>query len=258
MTQTKKTVLITGCSTGFGLETARHFLTQGWRVVATMRSPEDSKLGAHENLLVLPLDVTKPKSVDAAIRDAGPIDVLVNNAGIGLVNAFEATPIDTARQIFETNVFGVMTLTQAVLPQMRERGEGVIVDVSSSVTQGAYPLLSVYTASKWALNAYGEVLGAELARFGIRVRTILPGLAPSTNFGDQSQARARSVGGIPAAYQPMMEEMMRSWEEQSSADVTHPEDVANAVFRAATDPDCPLRLPAGADAEALAAKRQAR
>lgn len=109
------TVLITGCSSGYGLATARHFLAQGWNVVATMRTPREDVLSRSERLRVLPLDVTRPESIAAVLEASGPIDVLVNNAGIGLLGAFEATPMATVREVFETNTFGVMAMTQAVL-----------------------------------------------------------------------------------------------------------------------------------------------
>src|SRR5258707_14452483 len=112
-----KTALITGCSSGYGLETARHFHAQGWNVIASMRTPRQDVLPRSERLRVLALDVTKPESIAAAVEASGPIDVLVNNAGIGLFGAFEATPMATAREVFETNTFGVMAMTQAVQAQ---------------------------------------------------------------------------------------------------------------------------------------------
>ena len=127
-----KTVLITGCSSGYGLETARHFHAQGWNVVATMRTARQDVLHESERLRVVALDVTEPESIATALEASGPIDVLVNNAGIGAIGAFEATPIATAREIFETNTFGVMAMTQAVLPQFRERRSGVVINVTSS------------------------------------------------------------------------------------------------------------------------------
>src|SRR5690606_10566412 len=127
-----KTVLITGCSSGFGLETARHFLARDWRVVATMRTPRDDLLPASANLLVLPLDVTDPESVRAAVAGAGEVDVLVNNAGFGAPAPFELMDMETVRRLFETNTFGTIAMAQAVLPQMRARGSGVIVNVTSS------------------------------------------------------------------------------------------------------------------------------
>ena len=148
-----KTVLITGCSSGYGLETARHFLAQGWRVIATMRTPRQELLPASANLRILALDVTQPGSIAWALDAAGSIDVLVNNAGIGLFGAFEATPMATVRDIFETNTFGVMAVCQAAIPQFRARRTGTIVNVTSSATLAPYPLVASYTASKTAIIA---------------------------------------------------------------------------------------------------------
>src|SRR6187399_534742 len=131
MTGSMKTILITGCSSGYGLETARHFHARGWNVIATMRTPNAGVLPSGERLRVLPLDITEPASIAAALRESGPIDVLVNNAGIGLFGAFEVTPMTTIREVLETNTFGVMAMTQAVVPQMRARRSGVIVNVTS-------------------------------------------------------------------------------------------------------------------------------
>jgi NAD(P)-dependent dehydrogenase (short-subunit alcohol dehydrogenase family) len=114
-----KTILITGCSSGFGLETARYFLDRDWQVVATMRTPREDVLPRSARLRVLALDVTDPDSIRRGIEAAGSIDVLVNNAGIGWMNALEGTPMDTARAIIETNTLGTIAMTQAVLPQFR-------------------------------------------------------------------------------------------------------------------------------------------
>ena len=193
-----KTVLITGCSSGFGLDIAKHFLEQGWKVVATMRTPDPSVLPASDNLRILPLDVQSDESVRQAVEAAGPIDVLVNNAGIGWLNALEGTPMDIARDIFETNTIGTMRTMQAVLPQFRERTSGTIVNVTSTVTVKPLPLLSVYTASKAAVNAFTESVAIELEPFGIRVRIVLPGLAPETSFGKNAFGRMEEKGGFPA------------------------------------------------------------
>ena len=189
------TVLITGCSSGFGLEIARRFLDQDWWVIATMRQPRADVLPTSDRLRVIALDVADAASVAEAVRLAGPVDVLVNNAGIGWLNALEGTPMTAARELFDTNTLGLMAMTQAVLPGMRERGAGVIVNVSSSVTLKALPLLSVYTASKAAVNAFTESLALELEPFGVRARVVLPGRAPDTRFGDN--ARARMGNGFP-------------------------------------------------------------
>ncbi len=246
-----QTVLITGCSSGFGLETARYFLNHDWAVVATMRQPRADLLPPSDRLRVLALDVTDPASIERVVGQAGPIDVLVNNAGIGWLNALEGTPITAARELFETNTLGLIAMTQAVLPQMRERRAGVIVNVSSSVTLRSLPLLSVYTASKAAVNAFTESLALELEQFNVRARLVLPGRGPDTSFGNN--ARARMTNGFPDAYADLMQRVMTAF--QTPGPVTHLSDVAEAVWRAATDPSCPMRLPAGADAVAAAQAR---
>ena len=167
-----KTVLITGCSSGYGLATARHFHAQGWNVVATMRSPSPETLAPRERLRVLRLDVTDADSIAAALEASGPIDVLVNNAGIGLFGAFEATPMATTREVFETNTFGVMAMTQAVIPQFRARRAGVIVNVTSSATLAPMPLVAVYTASKTAIEGFTGSLAFELEQCGVRVKLV--------------------------------------------------------------------------------------
>src|SRR5688572_7132640 len=183
------TVLITGCSSGYGLETARHFHAQGWNVVATMRTPREDVLPRSDRLRVIALDVTKPESIAAALEASGPIDVLVNNAGIGLMGAFEATPMATVRELFETNTFGTMAMTQAVLPQFRARRAGVIVNVTSSVSLAPMPLVGAYKASKDAVEGFSESLTFELAEFGIGIKLVEPGYCPTTRFSENGGAR---------------------------------------------------------------------
>lgn len=139
-----KIVLITGCSSGFGLATAEYFLARGYKVIATMRAPDEALFTASPHLRVLALDVTDPSSIERAVEAAGPIDVLVNNAGIGLLGTLEGSSMQVVREIFETNTLGTLAMTQAVLPQFRAREAGVIVNVTSSVTLKSLPLLSVY------------------------------------------------------------------------------------------------------------------
>ncbi len=128
-----------------------------------------------ERLRVLALDVTRPASIAAALAAAGPIDVLVNNAGIGTIGVFEATPMATVREVFETNTFGVMAMTQAVVPQFREKRSGVVVNVTSSVTLAAMPLAAAYTASKTAITGFTGSLAHELGAFGVKVKLVEPG-----------------------------------------------------------------------------------
>jgi NAD(P)-dependent dehydrogenase (short-subunit alcohol dehydrogenase family) len=246
-----KTVLITGSSSGYGLETARHFHAQGWNVIATMRTTREAVLPRSERLRVLALDVTKPESIAAALAASGPIDVLVNNAGIGVVGAFEATPMNTAREVFETNTFGVMAMTQAVVPQFRARRSGVLVNVTSSATLAPMPLVAVYTASKTAIEGFTASLAFELEAFDVRVKLVEPGYGPTTRF--TSNTGNRMDGLIPAAYAPFAQGVYAAFGQPAA--VTTEADVAEVVWRAATDTTGQLRFPAGPDAVALARAR---
>src|SRR5262245_39340424 len=193
------TVLITGCSSGYGLATARHFHAQGWNVIATMRTPREDVLPRSDRVRVVALDVTRPERIAAAIEAAGAIDMLVNNAGIGVIGVFEATPMSTVREVFETNTFAVMAMTQSVLPQFRARRSGVVVNVTSSVTLAPIPLAAAYTASKMAIEGFTGSLAHELEAFNVRVKLVEPGYAPTTRF--TSNVGSRMDGLFPEAYE---------------------------------------------------------
>jgi NAD(P)-dependent dehydrogenase (short-subunit alcohol dehydrogenase family) len=246
-----KTVFITGCSSGFGLDTARYFLERDWQVVATMRTPRDDVLPPSARLHVLPLDVTDAASIRQAVERAGPIDVLVNNAGFGAPAPFELTPMETVRKLFETNTFGTIAVTQAVLPQMRERRSGVVVNVTSSVTLKPLPLVGIYRASKAAVNAFTESLASEVEPFGVRVRIVLPGSSGETRFRDSARAHLRGIDD--PVYGEFMQRTIARMVE-STGPGTRSQDVAEAVWRAATDPSSSMRIPAGADAVQWAAE----
>ncbi|GLS14073.1 SDR family oxidoreductase [Hydrogenophaga electricum] len=245
-----KTVLITGCSSGYGLETARHFLAQGRRVVATMRQPRHDLLPASARLQVLPLDVTRPDSITSALEAAGPIDVLVNNAGLGLFGAFEATPMATVRDIFETNTLGVLAMTQAVLPQFRARRAGTVINVTSSATLAPMPLVAAYTASKTAVEGFTESLAFELEAFNVRLKLVEPGYAPTTRF--TANGAERMQGLIPEPYAAYAQSVFAQFGQHGT--VTRETDVAETVWAAAQDASSRLRYAAGADAVALAAR----
>ena len=251
-----KTVLITGCSSGYGKATAGHFLKQGWNVVATMRKPDAALLGgASEHLRVLPLDVTDDDSIAAAVRDGiaafGQIDALVNNAGIGLLSAFEVTPTATIREVFETNTFGTMAMTQAVIPSMRECGEGVIVNVTSSVCFAGMPLVAPYAASKFAIEGFTEALFFEMEAVGVRVKLVEPGYGPGTAFTANGMGRMNGLVSPP--YQAYAAQLMEQFATPGA--VTTSDQVAEAVFAAATDESETLRFPAGPDSAHLANMR---
>ena len=252
-----QTVLITGCSSGFGLASARLFLARGWNVIASMRSPDPALFERHDRLLVTSLDVTDPNSIAEAIAKGiarfGRIDALVNNAGVGLFGAAEATPAEVTQQVFETNTFGVMAVARALIPHMRERGSGTLVNVTSSVGIAPMPLVAVYTASKYAIEGYSEALAHELSSFGIRVKIVQPGLAPTTSFAAKSGGRRDDL--LPAAYGPFAGRYLESMQKYPTAYTTET-DVAEATYAAATESDDKLRYPAGADSAMLAQLRE--
>lgn len=242
-----KTVLITGASSGYGLETAHYFHQQGFRVLATMRKPRPELLPASERVTVLPLDVTDAASIAACVAAAGPIDVLVNNAGIGVVGAFEATPLAHIRKVFETNTFGVLAMTQAVLPGMRERGGGVVVNVTSSVALAPSPYAAAYTATKTAIEGFSGALAVEMQPFGVRVKLVEPGYGPTTRFAHNTDVRVEEL--IPAAYAEAAGPIFAAFAKPALT--TREIEVAEAVWRAAQDETAQLRFPAGPDAMAL-------
>lgn len=245
------TILITGCSSGFGLETAKLFLERGWSVVASMRKPDASVLPASDSLRVLQLDVTDPDSIARAVKEAGQIDVLVNNAGFAVPSPVELIEPEMVRALFETNTLGTLAMIQSVLPAFRERRAGVIVNVSSSTTLKELPLVGIYRASKAAVNALTESLAIEIKPFGVRAHIVFPGRAPETQFGKTAMPHLR--GRDNPDYAPMIERIVESMHDQYGP-TTKASDVAEAVWRVANDPASPLRVAAGEDAEAWLAE----
>ncbi|MFI1585907.1 SDR family oxidoreductase [Embleya sp. NPDC020630] len=244
------TVLITGTSSGYGRATALHFHAQGWNVIATMRSRRPDVLPESDRLRIVELDVTKPDTITTALEAAGPIDALVNNAGIPSISVFEGTPMARVREVFETNTFGVMATTQAVLPQFRERGSGVVVNVTSSVVLGHMPLSAVYKASKAAVEGFTSSLALELAPFGVRAKTVQPGACLTTNFAGKGMAGGPPDELVPPPYAPFARGAMADFTGQDL--FTQESDVAETVWRAAHDTTGQLRFPAGPDAVRLA------
>ncbi len=252
-----KTVLITGTSSGYGKAIAELFLQRGSNVVATMRRPDPSAFPpSSDRLKVLPLDITKPKTIEKALSDSvamfGSIDVLINNAGIGIASAAEATPDPTIQEVFDTNTFGVFRTCRAIIPQMRNQGHGTIINVTSSVTIGVMPLVAIYAASKFAVEGYTESLSYELEQFNIKARLVEPGYAPTTRFA--ANAGERMQGLIPADYGAFAHAYFEKMANYPTAYCTEAE-VAEAAYLAATDDGTRLRYPAGADSKMLAELR---
>jgi len=239
-------VLITGCSTGIGRACAIEFARRGYEVVATGRDAGD--LADLPVAAGLALDVTDDASVAAAVAEAGEIDVLVNNAGITAWGPVELVPVDITRRVFDTNVVGVLRVTQRVLPGMRERRRGRIVNVSSAALRGL-PLLGTYAASKAALEVFTETLRLELEAFGVDVLLAEPGAVAT------ALATNRTVvdvgGGDYAALHERAQLMLRGMR----TDALTADKVAQAIVTLAECERPALRNPIGADAERLVGER---
>ncbi|MCU1758571.1 SDR family oxidoreductase [Pseudomonas sp. 14P_8.1_Bac3] len=255
-----QTVLITGASTGFGRSAAQMFAAQGWNVIATMRTlSAGADLAALENLLVVRLDVQDPVSIDSAIAAGierfGQIDVLVNNAGFGLFGVFEGTSPEKIREQFDVNVFGVMDVTRAILPHFRARQAGVIVNVSSGAGVFGLPMISAYSASKFALEGFSESLSYELAALGIVVKIVEPGGVVSTGFGARSAAEAAGLT-TPVDYGQFVDAALKVFEGLRGERLATSQEVAQVIFDAASDGTDRLRYVATQDIEPLVKARR--
>ncbi len=244
-----QTVLITGCSSGLGKSTARLFATKGWNVVATMRRADRTLERDHpDHLFVQEIDVTDDASVAAAISAGvdrfGGLDAIVNNAGISVLSMFEATPPEVIERIFQTNVFGAMRVTRAAIPHLRAKG-GAIVNVSSGAGIAAMPLLSLYCASKFALEGFAESLSYELASQDIRVKLVEPGAMRTTAFTANTMSSSQEVA-LPGEYKAYFDHMLASMIDYPFAS-TEEAAVVDAVWRAANDRSPRLRYPVGPD-----------
>jgi NAD(P)-dependent dehydrogenase (short-subunit alcohol dehydrogenase family) len=253
----QKVVLITGASSGIGRASVLGFAQAGWRVVATMRQPaKEQELQKIPNVTLLPLDVTSDESVAGAVAAAvdqlGKIDVLLNNAGYGLMGAFEETDLSKIEKQFHTNVFGLMRVTKAVIPYMRKQGSGRIINVSSIGGRIGIPLYSSYHATKFAVEGFTESLSFELKPFGIDVVLIEPG-AIATNFLGSSADIVRSVSGSP--YKNYFERVFARYEATAGSG-SQPSEVAAKIVRAASVQSPSLRVPAAGGAPALMALRK--
>ncbi|MER3434018.1 MAG: short-chain dehydrogenase/reductase [Leptolyngbya sp. ERB_1_1] len=234
-----KTVLVTGASTGIGRSTALLFAEKGWTVIATMRSPEKAEW-ITTNIHPLRLDVTDLESIHSAIAQSleqfGTIDVLVNNAGYGLIGAFENCSPEQIRKQFDTNVFGLMEVTRAVLPHFRERRSGVIVNIASIGGRTAFPTYSLYHATKWAVEGFSDALQYELEPFNIRVKLVEPGPI-KTDFYDRSPDIAKSeITAYDEFVNRILPKLKRAGEQGAP-----PEDVAETIYKAAIDSSRRLR-----------------
>ena len=249
-----KVAVVTGTSTGIGLSVSVHLAKNGYQVFAGMRNLAKAdalkEIAAAQSLPieVVQLDICDADSVKRAFSDIfgrGNIDVLINNAGIGGASPLELTPEDEHKQMFETNYFGAVRCIQAVLPSMRERGAGCIVNITSAVGLIATPNQIAYSASKWALECLGEALAHEVFRFGVRVVNVEPGVI-MTNIFENSAEQTRYDKTSP--YQPVMRRNGKLF-AAGFARAVSPERVSETILEAIETQDYRLRWPVGPDAE---------
>ena len=249
-----QTLLITGASTGIGKATAEHFHARGWNVIATQRTPGGA--ARDERWLEARLDVTEPASIASAIELGiarfGRIDALVNNAGFGLVGTFESMDEAAIRRQFETNVFGLMWVTKAILPRFRAQGGGTLINVASMGGRLTFPFYSVYHGTKWAVDGFSESLAFEAAEVGVTVKIVEPG-AIRTDFYERSMdfRHDRALGAYNGAVDKGMGKMGKA-----GAKGAPPSAVAEVIFQAATDGSTRLRYVVGSDAKSLLGMRR--
>lgn len=246
----KKTVLITGASSGFGKASAKLFQNEGWNVIAAMRSPEkEEELKDSENLLLVKLDVTDlesiKKSVEQGLEKFSTIDVLINSAGYGLIGVFESSDETQIQKQFEVNVFGLMNMTKAILPAMRKQKSGVIINISSFGGVTASPFTSLYNSSKFAVEGFSEALYFELSSFGISVKIVEPG-SVATNFRNGMEMIQNTIEDYNQELASFIPKFTKRTEHVSNATT---EEVANTIFEAATDDQSRLRYSIGEDAK---------
>lgn len=250
-----QTILITGASSGIGKATVDRFATAGWNVVATMRNPEDgSSMADRANVLVTRLDLLDSESIteaaDVALSRFSGIDVLVNNAGYGAYGPLEATPMSVVRRQFDVNVFGLIETIQALLPAMRERRSGTIVNVSSVGGRAAYSFGTPYHGSKWAVEGFSEALHFELSALGIGVKIVEPG-GVRTDFSGRSFVFTHDPELTD--YQPLVDGFLAASETPTG--LIEPEEVVEVIWDAATDGSTQLRYQAGDGARQVLGQR---
>jgi NAD(P)-dependent dehydrogenase (short-subunit alcohol dehydrogenase family) len=245
-----KTILITGSSSGIGKTIAAYFQAMGWNVAATMRNPEEeTELTELESIKCIRLDVTDEDSIKSAIDETiaafGGIDVIVNNAGYGTIGPFEAASREQIQRQFDTNVFGLMNVTRAILPYFRNKRSGIIINIASAGGRMTWPLYTLYHGTKWAVEGFSESLQYELRPFNIKVKIIEPG-SIKTDFWGRSQEVMMKRG--LDVYEEYVNTVVPNL-QKSGANAPDPDVVASAVYKAATDNSWRLRYKAGSGAK---------
>jgi NAD(P)-dependent dehydrogenase (short-subunit alcohol dehydrogenase family) len=257
----KKTILITGCSSGIGQAAARLFAGHGWNVVATLRQPTaETELARLNNVLVTRLDVQDRDSIkpaiEAGIARFGRIDALINNAGFGQYGLFEAMPREKIQEQFDVNVFGVMDVTRAILPHFRRNQGGLIINISSGAGIFTLPMISLYCASKFALEGFSEALAFELASQHIIVKLVEPhGGVTRTRFSERT-ARDAAGNASLTDYDDFVARTQAAFANLTAARTTSADEVAKVIYHAATDGTDRLRYLVGDDSRGFIQARQ--
>ena len=226
------TIFITGASQGLGKSTAKLFAKKGWTVIATMRNPDNaSELSQLPNVHLLELDITKPDQIKTAAAEAEqirPVDVLFNNAGYGFAGALEGASVEQLDRLINTNFLGTILVTQAFLPHFRARKKGTVITTTSSTAYIPYPYVSVYQATKSALETWAEGLSFELNRFMVNIKTVVPGYM-QTNFGHNGEFAPHQ------AYADDFNKYVSRLMADTASLADHPDDIARVVYEAAND-----------------------
>lgn len=251
-----KTILITGTSSGIGKATAKKFALEGWNVIATMRSPEkEHELSKMGNVFLTKLDVKDKESIASAIAlgigKFGRIDAVVNNAGFGVLGAFEKTTQEQILEQFAVNVFGVMDVIKAILPHFRENQSGLIINITSQGGRVTFPTCSLYHSTKFAIEGFSESLAYELLSQNISVKIIEPGSTESNFFTAVSMAGNEQI----VAYEEFDRIALNNWNKNDTMSSTTGE-IASVIYTAATDNKDQLRYMAGEDTHLYFSARQ--
>ena len=245
----QKTIFITGASSGLGKSTAKLFQSKGWRVIATMRNPEmETELNKLKDVILLPLDVTQQEQITSTIEKVTNlylVDVVMNNAGYGLIGVLESLNDEQIQRQITTNLLSVIRISKAFTSHFRERKSGIFINITSTFGLIGFPTCSIYSATKFAVDGFSESMAYELAQFGIQVKIIAPG-------GMQTDFAVRSMElGQHDAYEKLTSEVSKGYSAEKISNYTKVEDIAEIVYQSATDGKNQLRYVAGNDANQL-------
>ena len=252
--QSPKTIFITGSSSGLGRAATKLFASRGWRVIATMRSPDkEAELAKLPGVVLLPLDITDRQQIDGTVKKAvslGGVDVVFNNAGYGMSGPLEGLTDEQMLRMVNTNLMGAIRTTKAFIPHFRAKRAGLFINTTSIGGLITVPFNSIYHATKWALEGWSESMAFELNQLGIGMKTISPGGMKTDFF-----TRSFDVGRHPD-YDALVDKVMSViTDPKQMATYSTPEQIAEVVYLAATDGKDQLRYVAGADAQATYAAR---